>query len=146
MTIEMNNEETVLRLENAFRDYFARGVYAQGRADYYAVRLDNVSKDACTFDLIITFRAGEKYCCAESGCHFGVWGASEWSAIRKHLDRMGLGMLKPLTVRRLCIKIEGGVLLGMKFPGDTSQLQRQDEYSYENGPFSEASPERLDTR
>ncbi len=120
-------------LESVFRSRFARSGYANGRTDYYDVSV-KPGESGLDFDLHVTFRAGERYCCTESGCQFGLWDAQAWASINKDLERVGVSAAEPLTIR-LHVHVQNGALTGLRFPGDTRELRPTSEFSYHDGPF-----------
>jgi hypothetical protein len=136
----VNAQETKTLLEKAFRARFADSKYAPGREDYYDFEVRNLSTDGTAFELRVTFKRNERYCCMEPGCHFGFWTAEHWQRTRAELARVGLAALPPLTIRKLCAHVEKDALFfGLRFRGDTS-VHPSDERSYEVGPFCEAHP------
>ena len=72
------------RLTRVFVDHLARNTpyFGQGGPSYYGVRLENIAPDGSELDLIVTLRAGERYCCSQPGCHFDFSSAETWSGLR----------------------------------------------------------------
>ena len=52
------------KLTHTFSELLARNQGANGRRDYYGLRIENVSAEGSEFDLILVFKACESYCCA----------------------------------------------------------------------------------
>src|SRR4051794_8011688 len=98
-------------LTATFTEFLARNLRAGGRPDYYGVRVDGAAEDGSAFDLTLTFRSGERYCCAEPGCHLGLNDPQVWRDLREVLGRHGLAGIPPMTVRRLRGVVEPGAVL-----------------------------------
>lgn len=127
-------------LSEAYRRRFANSRYAPGRTDYYGFEVIPKSDDGCIYDLIITFKKGEQYCCLESACHFGFWRAEDWSRLRNEFPDLGLQELDPLHIETVRVIVEEGVLHGLGYVHDSSQLIESGQQSYELGPFDESNP------
>jgi hypothetical protein len=78
------------RLTAAFTEFLARNRSAGGRPDHYGVCVDGAAEDGSAFDLTLTFRSGERYCCAEPGCHLGLYDPEVWRSLREVIGRHGL--------------------------------------------------------
>ncbi len=107
----MDALEVKTRLEQAFCARFSHSVYAPGRKDYYDFEVRNLDAEQAAFDLLVMFKRGERYCCMEPGCHFGLWTLKDWQLIRAELARVGLGELPPLTIRRFRVQVEAELLV-----------------------------------
>jgi hypothetical protein len=104
------------RLTLAFADLFAenRSRFLDGEVaggpGYYGVQVAAVTADASEVELVLTFRAGVRYCCFESGCHFAYYDERGWRRLRECLDRHGLGHLPLPVVRTFRGVIEPGAV------------------------------------
>ena len=126
-------EEIQERLARAFEAMFAANVpwFGGGGPGYYGVRLENVAADGSEVDLVITFRAGVRYCCFESGCHFSYFDYRGWARLRRCLDREGLSYLPLPIVKKFRSVIESGAVMS---PGRTNPESVNDkEFEYEVG-------------
>jgi hypothetical protein len=118
------------RLTVAFTEFLARNRGAVGRTNYYGVRVSEATDDGSAFALALTFRSGERYCCAEPLCHLGLHDPRVWRIIREILGRHGLAEIPPMTVLKLRGVVEMGAILGDK-------ANVSDGYTYEVGPYFE---------
>ena len=123
-------------LTAAFIEYFASNRAAGGRHDYYGVWVDGVADDGSGFDLTLTFKSGECYCCAEPGCHTGFNDSESWRRLRNVFRRHGLATIPPLRIRLFKGVVERGALLRCNLVFGYSEAVSQG-YSYEDGPFHE---------
>jgi hypothetical protein len=125
------------RLAAAFTEFLARNRGTGCRRDYYGARVDEVADDASRFDLTLIFKSGERYCCAQPGCHtgFGLRDSGSWRRLREILERDGLVGIPPMTVYRLRGIVETGALLECHL---ALGLPLESEgYTYEVGPYCE---------
>jgi hypothetical protein len=97
--------------------------------------VDEVTEEGSTFDLTLTFRAGQRYCCYEPGCHTGLDDPEVWPELRRVFDRHGLAEVRPVTVRKLRGIVEPGAILGDGVASRNPVVR--DGFSYESGPYSE---------
>jgi hypothetical protein len=122
------------RLADAFAALYSRNTDANGRTDLYGIRVENLTDDCARFDLVATFKARDKYCCTEWGCHFGLLSHPEgWRQIRQVLRDQGLGSMSSLTIRRLRVMIEEGAM----FDHQRQNYTPHDAFTYDVGPLSE---------
>jgi hypothetical protein len=104
------------RLTLAFADLFAQnrsrffGGEVSGGPGYYGVQVAAVAADASEVELVLTFRAGVRYCCFESACHFAYYDERRWRRLRECLDRHGLGHLPIPVIRTFRGVIEPGAV------------------------------------
>jgi hypothetical protein len=124
--------DPVRRLTRLFADQLARNTphFGGGGPGYYGVRLEDVAPDGSELDLILTLRSGERYCCLELGCHFGIGGTRYWSGIREEMDASGLGDLPVPTIRVIRVVVEAGALIDLG-----GVPRRHKPMEYEGGPF-----------
>jgi hypothetical protein len=119
-----------------------RSYFGAGGPGYYGVEVDNLSSDGSKFDLDLTFKSGVRYCCVEYGCHIPLHGSgksfADWfNEVRERLSAAGFVNLPPITVKKLHVVAEKGVMCG----GNDSQghdsrtLDNRLEFDY--GPFCE---------
>ena len=123
-------------LTAGFIEYFASNRAAGGRRDYYGVRVDGVADTGSEFDLTLTFKSGEHYCCTEPGCHTGFQDSESWRHLREVFGNYGLADIPPLTIRRLNGVVERGALLRCNLAFGKSEEVSQG-YNYEDGPYHE---------
>jgi hypothetical protein len=126
-------------LQSAVEACFADNTGAQGRRDYYGIVVANARpcKGHIDFDLALTFKAGERYCCFEDGCHHSLSSKDGWRLLREHLGRMGYTGGPPLVLSVLRVRVEkgarasyGGLLVG-------EQETVVDDGEYQSGPYAE---------
>ncbi|MBI5865568.1 MAG: hypothetical protein HZB38_13880 [Planctomycetes bacterium] len=120
------------QLSDIFTDRHARNLTANGDRTHYGFKVANVSDDLSTFDLVLTFKSGRRYCCLEWGCHVRIFEGEYWAAIRTELARRGLGANPKLTLRSLRCVVEDGALVERR-----GACYRSGAYEYEEGPFIE---------
>jgi hypothetical protein len=123
------------RLTQVFVDHLARNTsyFGGGGPGYYGVRLENIARDGSELDLIVTFQAGERYCCSEPGCHFDFRSTETWSGVRRDMDVQGLRALPLPRIHILRVVVEEGALFdpgGLRFPPLKSR-----GHVHEHGPF-----------
>lgn len=124
------------RLARAFAALYARNrpYFGGGGPGYYGVGLEDVDPGGTELDLVVTFRAGEKYCCSQLGCHSHFRGAQPWSRLREEMDAQGLGEFPLPRIRKVRVVIEPGAVFdagGRRFPPIESKGS-----IYEDGPFA----------
>jgi hypothetical protein len=68
------------KLTQAFSELLARNRGADGRRDYYGIRIENVTPEGSEVDLVLVFKSCESYCCAEAGCHLAYYDPGWWQA------------------------------------------------------------------
>jgi hypothetical protein len=125
------------RLTAAFAEMYAANVpsFGGGGSGYYGVRVKNVAADGAEVELVVTFGAGQRYCCFEPGCHFAYYDARGWAKLRAAMDRQGLGHLPLPVIRRLRGVIEAGaVMMPTPNPSLPSYVSDTAE-EYEVGPL-----------
>jgi hypothetical protein len=121
------------RLTRVFEAQLARNTphFGGGGPGYYGVRLENVAPDGSSIDLVVTFRSGVRYCCMETGCHFGVGHEGYWSRLRKDMNAHHLSHIPLPTIRVVRMLVEDGCLIDLS-PG---KPRTQKAMTYEVGPF-----------
>jgi hypothetical protein len=134
------------RLTLAFADLFAgdRGRFRDaepwGGPGYFGVRATPATSDASEVELAVTFRAGVRYCCFESACHFAYYNERGWRRLRECLDRHGLGLL-PLPVIRLFRGIiERGAVAEPGVVGTPEACFVMEGSEYRAGPWHPITP------
>ena len=123
-------------LQEVFIEYFAGNRGSRNRKDHYGVEVVLISSDPLELDLVLTFKAGERYCCFESGCHHWLFVRSSWERLRDTLKARGLGDLPPLTIRKLIIRVEREAI-GTVYKTLGADEVAQREYEYAEGPIRE---------
>jgi hypothetical protein len=123
------------RLTQVFVDHLARDTpyFGGGGPGYYGVHLENIAPGGSELDLMVTLRAGEKYCCSQPGCHFDFCSAETWSGLRGDMDAQGLRELPLPRIHILRVVVEEGALFdpgGLRSPPLKSR-----GYVHEHGPF-----------
>lgn len=110
--LDLSGDDLDARLTRAFVDHLARitPYFGGGGPGYHGVRLEKIAPDGSELDLIVTFRAGEKYCCSQQGCNFDFRSAWTWSKLRGDMDSQGLRGLPLPRIRVLRIVVEEGAL------------------------------------
>ena len=106
---------------------------------YYGVRVENVSADGAEFDLVFTFKAGERYCCCEFGCHMALYCEEGWLQLRHYLGRHGLGAIPRMTFHKVRGIVEKGAQFFKQGRQDLGHYESE-AFEYEIGPYVE--PER----
>lgn len=130
-----------LRLTTAFANLAARnrGRFRDGATwggpGYYGVRAIALAPDATEVELVVTFRAGVRYCCFESGCHFTYYQESWWSRLRECLDGEGLGHVPLPVIRSFRGEIERGAVAQPGIVGAPETCIVWDHSHYEAGPW-----------
>jgi hypothetical protein len=145
MTVEAHRGDHVSdldeRLTQAFADLFAENRCrfldgaVSGGPGYYGVRGAAVTADASEVELVLTFRAGVRYCCFESGCHFSHYAERGWRRLRACLDRHGLGHLPLPVVRTFRGVIEPGAVAQPGVVGTPEACFVVEGTQYETGPW-----------
>ncbi len=129
------------RLTLAFADLVAanRGRFRDGAGwggpGYYDVRASACTADAAEVELVVAFRAGVRYCCFESGCHFPYYEAGWWAQLRECLDRHGLGHLPLPAIRSFRGVIERGAVAQPGIVGAPDTCFVWDGSEYQAGPW-----------
>jgi hypothetical protein len=108
----MDEQKTVqARIGAAWVDLLRRNRGAQGHPEqYYALNIENIRGEGEEFELHITFRAGQTYCCCEDLCQTGVFTEKRWRQLRAALAAHGVEPQEPLVVR-ICTRLEAGARL-----------------------------------
>jgi hypothetical protein len=122
-------------LEQAFAELLARNPGADGRGDYYGIEIENIAPEGSESDLILVFRSGESYCCAEPGCRLAYDEPGWWETLRRIMDDHETGDLPPLTIQRIRGIVEGNVRLRCHSSFGLSAVSAG--YCYESGPHAE---------
>lgn len=103
------------RLETALRRLLSTNLGAGGRLDRYDVRVQDVSADGLTFDVVLGFRAGESYCCCEPECHLALYDRVVWDCLRERLRDVAADLQPPgLAVRRVLGEIARGARIEVR--------------------------------
>lgn len=126
-------------IQEALTRLLASGNYAHGRRDYLRVQAHRIDGAHETFSIHLTFKRGERYCCAELGCHVGYYRRHWWRQFRTELAGLGVVPEGSITIKSVCVTVEDGALLGLRSPTDDRKLRPSASYSYEDGPFEESS-------
>jgi hypothetical protein len=125
-------------LDAAFTDVlselFARNRDASGRRDYYGVRVAALSATERAFELVISFKDGETYCCAELGCHVGYHDRRWWRALRRLMQECTVNDTRPLALHIRGI-IEPGARL--RCNASFGLPEESAGYTCESGPHVE---------
>lgn len=80
---------------------------ARERPDYgVSARLDGAA-----IELLLTFRAGSAYCCAEWQCHFHLFPTRRWGRLRQELSARRLEVAGRLELRVEVVVEEGALFL-----------------------------------
>jgi hypothetical protein len=113
--------------------------FGTGGAGYYGVEVENLSSHGSEFDLTLTFKSGVRYCCIEYGCHIPLYGSGDKCAgwfreVRDRLRMAGVKNLPPMTIRKLHVVVEQGVISDDLRHNPCSHESRME---YEEGPFHE---------
>jgi hypothetical protein len=107
------NEQTTVqaRIRASWIDLLRRNRGAEGKPEtYYALNVENIRGRGEEFELNLTFRAGQTYCCCEDLCHTGVFTEQRWRELRVALAIHGVEPKEPLVVR-ICTRLEAGARL-----------------------------------
>jgi hypothetical protein len=101
------------QVAHVLRHMLTRNRRANGNPDYYGVDIRHVSGDGRSFDLILTFKSGTRYCCWEWGCHLLLCGTPKlfWKRLHEGMAELGLALRGPLRIRRLACVIEAGAYM-----------------------------------
>jgi hypothetical protein len=84
---------------------------AEGHPElYYALNVENIRGQGGEFELHLTFRAGQTYCCSEALCHAGVFTEQRWRELRSALAAHGIEPQEPLAVQ-IWTRLEAGARL-----------------------------------
>lgn len=103
------------QLETALRRLLAPNIGAGGRLDRYDLRVEDLSADGLTFDVVLGFRAGESYCCCEPECHLALYDRVVWDRLREHLLVLAPALRPPgLKVRRVLGEVARGTRLEVR--------------------------------
>lgn len=125
-------------LTQAISEMLARNksYFGVGGPGYYGVEVTSLSSDDSEFDLTLMFKAGVRYCCVEHGCHMPLYDSSEqwFKEVRNRLRMAGIENVPPMTVRKLHVIVEKGVISD-GLPGEL--YQHESGLEYDRGPFHE---------
>jgi hypothetical protein len=122
------------RLTEVFAEILSKKTpyFGGGGQGYYGVHLENIAEDGSEVDLVLTFKASERYCCAELGCHCDFASASYWTRIREGMNACNLREF-PLPHIRI---VRGVAEQGATFdPGGLKAPLSREGFTYEKGPF-----------
>jgi hypothetical protein len=113
---------------------------AAGNRDYYGVSIDEMAPDGSEFDLTLTFKAGNRYCCPELGCHLAYSEVDWWRRLRDIMREHGLAHTPPMTIRKLRVVVEPGACLECRTDFGRGKLRSEESegFTYETGPFAES--------
>jgi hypothetical protein len=82
----------------------------RGQADY-GVHATMPPAHASQIELVLTFKRGSRYCCAELGCHLSPSGPAFWPRLRKRIAEAGIAEPPvPLTLHVSVIVEDGAIL------------------------------------
>ena len=113
-------DEHSIAIRDAVIDLLAANGCAGGDGCHYGLDVINLSANAARFDLVLTFRAGRRYCCPEPGCHLGPFYRPFWEAIRERIEDRGLRQPRPMRLVHIHTMIEPGAVFrtfaGMDLP------------------------------
>lgn len=126
------------RLTLAFEELFAANspYFGGGGPGYYGVHLENVEPDGSELDLVLTFRAGVRYCCCEPRCHFAHYSEDGWARLRECMDRNFLRDRSLPVVRKFRGVIEQGAVFDASDDFESAAAPRaHDAFEYEAGPW-----------
>jgi hypothetical protein len=134
------------RLTLAFADLFAadggRFLDRQswGGPGYFGVQVTSTTADGSEVELVVTFRAGVRYCCFESACHFAYYDESGWRLLRECLDRHGLEQLPLPVIRSFYGVIERGAVAQPGVVGAPETCLVSEGLEYRAGPWHPIVP------
>ena len=78
----------------------------------YGICASSPSDGASQVDLVLTFKSGAAYCCAEPGCHLPTFNPRFWERLRAQFQDAGYTEPSfPMTLRITGI-VEDGAILG----------------------------------
>jgi hypothetical protein len=122
-------------LTAAFIEYLSRNLGAHNRRDYYGLQIDRAAADGSQFELTLTFKSGERYCCSEPGCHTGLHDSEPWPYLREVFAQRGLAGIPTMTVTKLVGIVEPGTVFGWGVP--SMRPIESTGFIYEDGPYRE---------
>ena len=85
----------------ALTELLADNLGADGECDYYGLCIDKMTPDGSEFDLLLTFKAGNRYCCADLGCHIAYSEVDWWRRLRVIMRGFGLADAPSMTIRKV---------------------------------------------
>jgi hypothetical protein len=138
------------RLALAFADLFAadRGRFRDGESwggpGYFGVQVASATVDGSEVELVVTFRAGVRYCCFESACHFAYYDEHGWRRLRECLDRHGLGHLPLPVIRSFRGIIEPGAVAQPGMVGTPEACFVWEGSEYWAGPWHPIVPKQAE--
>jgi hypothetical protein len=92
-----------------------------------------MSADEPRIDLVMTFKSGSRYCCAEPGCHLSAFQAAFWTRLRLRLVEAGIADPPfPLTLHVKGIVEDGAILETLATLG---VAEASPSYQYEEDYF-----------
>jgi hypothetical protein len=122
------------QLTQAVRAFLAGNRGPDGKPPDYGVTAARVPDDDRAIQLTLVFKRGRRYCCAEPGCHLGLFESSRWDQLRNHLREAGVSVPSPLAVRVRGIVEEGAFLDCLAALGaETASKAYQYEVDYLEG-------------
>ena len=118
------------QITDAIRSMLTSNRGPDGQPAVYRVAAHGYEPSAGSFELSLGFRAGETYCCIESGCHFGFFDGKWFRRLADGLSSTGWSQPPPSRIRVVTVEVEQGVVLTV-VPEEVEKPR-----SYEIGPFS----------
>lgn len=89
------------------RRLHAARTYPHRCEDPYRFTVVDVGEDGADLVVHAFFRAGERYCCYEPGCHFFV-GRLDWARLRRAMAEECIDHLNPVRILQWRVTVEAG--------------------------------------
>ncbi len=103
-----------------------------GAAPDYGISATLAEQAGARIDITLVFKRGARYCCAEPGCHLGLFRRARWAKLRRCLEEAMIELPIPMTIHVRGV-VESGALLDSLKPlgmeAATSSYEYETEYA-----------------
>lgn len=124
------------RWEAVLRRLHADGRYAPGRDDHHRYEIVDVGEDGADIIVHAFFKTGERYCCYDPVCNFGLGPNLDWSRLRRAMGEECIDHLNPVRILDWRVTVEAGSVFhsgSVDAQGKTTTAP----LSYHVGPYCE---------
>lgn len=104
------------------------------------VSIDAISEDGHCVDLLLTFKAGKRYCCVEPNCHFGLHSFADWDKLHQLFVKHKAEVVRPTMLRLRGIVEQGAFIYdgsGIRKPQAFEHASQAFEYVHDLAEIDE---------